>query len=494
MKKIITLVIDGLGYREEEKGNAFLMANTPNFDKLWNYYPHTLLNASGTHIGLMENQAGNSEVCNKLIGAGSLLKSKINVINDAINNNEITNNPSFVELINHVKKNNSSIHLIGMVTDSGIHAHVSYIKSFIQAVKDEGLTKVYVHLITDGIDNPKNVSIKYINEIEEKLQSVGIGSIATIAGRKFAIGNRSTQMKKYYDLLMNGEGLRFNNIDKAIKACYKKEVYDDEIPPFVVNPDGIIKENDGVFWLNISSSTPYYILNAITNNDFDKFSINNPNNVKVLTIFPFENINALYLFDDISTSNNSLGRYLSALEIQQARVAESSNYQSVTTDFDGGYEKKLPNVKYYLIPSNSENIEPEMRIKEITKQAIKCMENDIDFILVNYCSIDTFTHMGDVDKTIKAIENVDKYLGELFNGAEDNFYTMFILSSHSGCEEMIDENGEIIRSSNPVPFMITDDKVKLRSGSLINVAPTILKYMDIASPSEMENSKNLFKD
>ncbi len=501
MKKILTIILDGFGVRESEVGNAVKMANMPNYNYLLENYPNSLLQASESAVGLSDGQFGNSEVGHLTIGAGRVIKSKNSIINESIISDDFEHNETFINVINHVKQNNSTLHLMGLVSDGGVHSHIDYIKEIIKILQLKEITNVSFHAITDGRDTKVDQGINYLREIEELLSSTGVGKIVSISGRYYAMDRdkKYERTKEYYDAVVNNLGRKYNSVEEAINSFYQREIYDEFIPPIIIDENKLIKSNDGLLWLNYRPDRAIQILTSLTNKEFNGFVLSELNNLKVITMFPTaESVIAEHIFPDVSESGTSLGRYLSQLGLAQGRVAETEKYAHVTYYFDGGVDQKLPGAEYHLL--NSPKVAtydetPEMRAVDITKKVIECMEKDLNFILVNYANPDMIGHTGIISSTVKALEIVDECLGKIIEAATNNFYTIILLSDHGNADYMLDENGNPVTSHSlsKVPFVITDKKLKLKNGTLADVAPTILNYMDIAIPDEMKKSQILIE-
>lgn len=500
MKKIITILLDGFGYREEENGNAIKLAKMPHYNELMEKYPHSLLLASGEEIGLPEGKPCSCELSHMTLGAGKLLKSRLNVINDSIKNNEITNNIEFKKIIEHVKEKQSKFHIFGMISDGKIHSDINYIKKIIRLVKDEGITKVYFHAITDGLDVSNNTAINYINDVKTVLDNSEIGKLATVCGRHYAMDRDENydNTKLYYDMLVSGKAIKFNDVEKAVNICYKKNMSDDKIPPFILDENGLIEDNDGILWTNYRTDRSNQILSAITNPNFKYFETKNLNGIKLVTLFECDKyVVGSHLFEDNSQASVSLGIYLSELGLTQARIAESVKYSLATHWLDGA--DRIKGIDYYKIASpevTTYRNSPHMRLDEVKNTIIKCLDKDYDFIFVNVCNPDIMANTGDLKTTIETLEYMDYCLGEILDEIKNNFYTLFLLSDHGNCEYMLDDENNIVtgNSTFPVPFLIADEKVKVKNGTMCNVAPTILQYMDIALPKDMKETKNLFKE
>lgn len=490
MKKILTIILDGFGLRDEETGNAIKKANMVNFNKFYNDNPHTTLHASGHYVGLNDGQFGNSEIGHMTIGAGRLIKSREVLVDEFLDN--IDNNET--DIIRKLKSSTGkNIHIMGLCSDGNVHAGIDdFIKMYEFLVKND-CKNIYFHLITDGRDTEINSSYKYIKTIEELIDNNKVGSIATICGRYYAMdrdGNYDRTLI-YYDLITKGKGINILNIQNAINAYYNKKIYDEFLKPMVVDEKGLIKDGDILLWMNYRTDRSKQILLSLSSLKFDKFETLNLNNLEIYTFFNHDKqINANILIDEPKI-DNSLGLYLAKLGVKQARIAESEKYPHVTYFFDEGVDGKITNVDKFHIPSPevaTYDLKPEMSIIAVTKKIITCMEQDYDFILANFANPDMVGHTGNFDATVNACMAIDICLAKIFEYAENNFYKIIILADHGNADTMLNEDGSICttHSMSDVPFVINDSKISLKDGGdLTNVAPTILDYMDISIPEEM---------
>lgn len=499
MKKILMIILDGFGIREEEHGNAIKKANMPYFKKLWEEYPHSLLEASGNYVGLPDYQFGNSEICHGVIGLGHKIKQKMTIINEEIDKKTIYENENLIALVNHVKSNNSNLHLMGLLSNGGVHSHIDYMLKLIPILKNMGVKKIYFHVITDGRDTAINSSLIYINQLQKVFDQQGLGEIVSVCGRYYAMDRdkKYDRTKYYYNMIVNGNGLKIINLEMAIKNCYKKNIYDEFFPPLLLK-NIKLAEHDALLWLNYRHDRAIQILNAISDKEFNGFQNSIINNLKVFTLFKQEEIkNVTPLFEFNEEELYPIGEYFSDLGITQARIAETEKYSHVTKFFNSEKSPKFKGTDNFLIPSplvRTYDLTPLMSAQDITKQTIKCLEKDYDFVLVNYANPDMVGHTGNFDATVKALEGLDKCLAELIENAEDNFYKVILLADHGNADTMLDENNKIVttHSMAPVPFILMDKNINLKSsGDLTNVAPTLLKYLDIAIPKDMKESKSL---
>mgnify|MGYP005766397175 CR=1 FL=1 len=501
MKKILTIILDGFGYSEDEQKSAIKQAQMPNYDKFYNENPHTLIKASEEAVGLPKGQFGNSEVGHLTIGAGKILRQKLLIAQEEIAKEEFRINEAFEDMVNYVIDNQKDLHLMGLISDGGVHSHISYILDLLKHLKKEEVPNVYIHVITDGRDTPTTAALNYINVLQEQLNELHFGSIATICGRYYAMDrdNRWDRTHIYYELVTQGKGTKPIDLDKAFATCYQKGATDEFIPPLLLNKNGLIKDEDALLWLNIRTDRAKQILEGLTSLKFDKF-IPTVHNLRLYTLFEMDKaLNAKIFFEEEKTTN-PLGIYLSKLGLTQARIAETEKYNHVTKFFDGEYTGSIKGCDKFLIPSPkvaTYDLKPEMSAIEVSKKTILCLQKDYDFILVNFANPDMLGHTGKIPQTVMALQVVDACLGKIFEAAEDNFYTVILLADHGNCDVMLDENNNVVttHSINKVPFIINDSKVKLKeNGNLSNVAPTILKYMDIALPEEMKETPDLIVD
>lgn len=500
MKKILMIILDGFGYREEEHGNAIKRANMKTFNRLWENYPHSVLNASGESVGLPEGLFGNSEVCHEVIGIGKKIKQNITIANENINEELGTKNSEFIRIINHVKENKSTLHLMGLISDGGVHSHINYMKNLIPILKQQGVEQVIFHAITDGRDTAPHESINFIKTMDELLKTHQIGYVGTVCGRFYAMDRdeKWERTRVYADLILNSKGLKILNYETAIKNCFNKGLTDEFLPPLILNNTSSINEHDAVLWLNFRTDRARQILKVLTEPNFNIFPIKILNNVSVVSLFNVPEINAPHLFEEDDTETYSIGEYFSELNLTQARIAETEKFNHVTYFFNAGKSKKYKSCDNFLIPSPrvmSYDETPEMSLEDVIKQTKKCLNKDYDFILVNIANPDMIGHTGNFKACIDALNSVDKALEEIIECADENFYKVIITADHGNIDTMLDENNNEVRthSLSPVPFIMLDEKVSLKeTGDITRIAPTLLKYMDISIPKEMKGTKHLF--
>ena len=498
MKKILTIILDGFGHREEEEGNAIKAARMKNYESLWNEYPHALLAASEEPIGLREGQFGNSEIGHTIIGAGRIVKQSESLVDELFEN--LDDNLTFQMLIDYTRSNpDKAVHLMGLCSDGLVHSDINHFIKLYNRLADNGVRNIYFHLITDGKDTPNGSGIEYVEKINDLITEREVGSIATICGRYYAMDRDKNwnRTKRYYDLVTNGQGYRFKDPIQPMEISYKEDIKDEEIKPIIIDSKGLIKDEDSLIWINYRMDRGKQILEPFADNNFDEFQTIKYNNLNIYTFFPVDKEIKTNSFLPTNQVENPLGIYLSNLGLTQARIAEAQKYSHVTYFFDGSFNGKIDKCDKFLIPSNDSKTfiqKPEMSAVEVTKKTIDCMQKDYDFILVNFANPDIIGHTGDWNATVKACITVDICLGKLMEVADDNFYKIIVVGDHGNAEIMYDEDKKVVSSHtlSKVPFIIVDKKVKLADeGSLINVAPTILDYMDIAIPKEMNESSSL---
>ena len=493
MKPILLTILDGFGLREETKGNAVKLAEKPNFDYLWNKYPHSTLVASGEQVGLPHGQMGNSEVGHMNIGAGRLVYQPQELINASIRSKEFYHNEEILKVINHTKKENSKLHIMGLLSDGGVHSHIDHLLAILDMCKQNEVTELYLHIFTDGRDVDPHSAYSYINKVTAKLKEIGIGSIASISGRYYAMDrdNNYDRLKKAYDVMVNGIGPVKSDIKEYLDKSYAANISDEFLIPTIFDTKGTISENDGIIVFNYRKDRLREILTAITNPKFNDMEVVRFNNVKVVTMLPVvESVIAPHAFNDPKL-DNILGEYIAKKGLSQLRIAETEKYAHVTFFFDGGKEENYPNEKKILIPSPkvaTYDLKPEMSIVEVTDTLLKELDNNkYDVIILNYANCDMVGHTGSLEAAIKAVEAVDKNLGRLYNKIEEIGGLMIITADHGNCELMIDENNNIITShtTNKVPFIICNSNYHPKDGKLGDIAPTILKIMNLEVPEEM---------
>ncbi len=500
-KPIVLTILDGCGMRENKDGNAFANANTPTFDYLWNKYPHTLLNASEESVGLPHGQMGNSEVGHTNIGAGRVVYQPLELINMYIKDKTFFENKVLLDVINHVKNNNSKLHILGLLSDGGVHSHINHLKALIELCKSYNIEVVY-HMFLDGRDvNPKS-AYKYIKEIED----INYGKIATIAGRYYAMDrdNNFDRLKLEYDALVYGNAPKYNRAKELIDDSYSKDITDEFVIPSIINDGLLLEDNDGVITFNFRKDRLREIMTVITNpHEYESAALEKDmhikefKNIKCATMMKVvETVKCPHAFDEISLTN-ILGDVLEKNNLSQLRIAETEKYAHVTFFFDGGIEKTYRNENKILIPSPkvaTYDLKPEMSAYEVTKTLLNELDKDIyDVIILNYANGDMVGHTGVYDAAVKAVECLDECIKKVYEKVKSKDGIMIITADHGNCDTMWDENHVVVTSHTleKVPFIITKEGLNLKEGKLADIAPTILSIMNIEIPSEM-NGEVLF--
>ncbi len=496
MKKILTIIIDGFGLRNETNGNAIKEADMRFFNQLWDEYPHSSLYASDEFVGLEKGIPGNCEAGHISIGAGRTIKQNSVLVNEFLKSN-LSENEKFQKLVSNKDK---TIHLMGLLSDTSNQADINNIISMYKVLVKNGCNNINFHIITDGRNTGIHDANKFIKMVTDVIKEYKVGRIATICGRYYAMDRNQNydRTKKYYDLVTSGIGINNNNIKDVINKLYEKNINDEQLLPILVDKDGLIKNGDILLWMNYRIDRSIQILSAFVDDNFNGFTPIKMPNLEVYTILPMpSNLPVINLIDK-PVINNTLGRYLEKLELTQARIADSERMPYVTYFFDGEYDNKISRCNTFCIPLSDNDIEnkPELEAIHITKKVVECMMQDYDFILVNYSNPDLLGHTGNYDATIKACLTIDVCLEKIIEKANENFYKVIILSDHGNAEYMLNEDNTPVTTHtlNKVPFIILDKNIKLKdTGDLTMVAPTILEYMDIAVPEEMKETEILLK-
>lgn len=496
MKPVVLCILDGVGLRNETYGNAFKEANTPNFDKLWNNYPHCTLEASGEFVGIPQGQMGNSEVGHTNIGAGRVVYQSLVRINKSIEDKSFYNNEAFLGAINNCKKNNSNLHLLGLVSDGGIHSHINHLFALLQLCKNEDFDRVYIHALLDGRDTEPLVAPKYIKMLQDKISEMGIGQIVTIAGRYYTMNrDRNWELTKLgYDAVVNGKGVfDADRIEKAFEYEYSEDNTDEFMKPTVIKSVPIT-DNDSMIMFNYRSDRMIQMLRALKDPDFKEFDVKQLN-LFLVTITDYEsnpkyqNLHIAYPSIELI---NTLGEYLSNKGYKQLRLSEFEKSGHVTFYFSGCSDQLFNNEKRKIFDRAkvfTYDEDPKMRSYDITDYLIDSI-GKYDLIVTNFPNGDALGHTGIYPKVIEGIEQLDKCLGKIVEKTDLTKYTLIITADHGNCENMIDPDGtpNKMHSTARVPFIIVDSEYELDSnyvGKLADIAPTILEIMDLDIPKEM---------
>lgn len=490
-KPVILTILDGYGLRDNPHGNAVKLANNKVFNMLWDKYPHTTLEASGEKVGLPKGQMGNSEVGHMNIGAGRIVYQPLELINKSIADKDFFENEKLLNVLSHTQQNNSKLHIMGLISDGGVHSHINHLMALLDLCKQKNIEKLYLHLFTDGRDVLPQSAYEYIKQVEDKLKELGIGQIATIGGRYYAMDrdNNYDRLKKGYDAIVHAKGVESASIKDYIATSYEQGIIDEFFEPAVFAKEGNIEDNDGVIVFNYRKDRLREILTAITNPNFNEMEVIRFKNLPVVTMMPVvDSVIAEYAFDDPKLTN-ILGEYVESLGKSQLRIAETEKYAHVTFFFDGGKEVDYKNEKKILIPSPkvaTYDLKPEMSAYKVTDELLNELGN-YDLVILNFANGDMVGHTGVLEAAIKAVESVDECLGKIYDKVEELGGIIVVTADHGNCEEMLDENNNILtaHTTNPVPFIVTKENISLIPGKLGDIAPTILELMQLEKPVEM---------
>ncbi len=490
-KPVILTILDGYGLREESHGNAVALADNKTFNMLWNTYPHTTLVASGQQVGLPKGQMGNSEVGHMNIGAGRVVYQPLELINKSIEEKTFYENEEILKVIQHTKENHSKLHIMGLISDGGVHSHINHLMVLLDMCSEKKVESLYLHLFTDGRDVSPKSAYDYIAQVEKKLSTLDIGAIATIGGRYYGMDrdNNYDRLKKAYDAIVNGIGPKESSIQDYIMKSYQNDITDEFFIPTIFNDGGNISENDGLIVYNYRKDRLREILTALTNPSFHEMKVEKFENLKVVTMMPVvESVKAEYAYQD-PILTNILGEYIEKQGLSQLRISETEKYAHVTFFFDGGKEIDYKNEKKILIPSPkvaTYDLQPEMSANKITEELLKEIGN-YDLIILNFANGDMVGHTGVLDAAVKAVETTDNCLLQIYEKVKELDGIMIVTADHGNCEEMLDDNNNVITShtTNLVPFIITKKNINLCPGKLGDIAPTILDLMNLEIPQEM---------
>ena len=472
---IMLMILDGFGISNLEEGNAIKKANTPNLDYLFSNYPNSKINASGEAVGLPEGQMGNSEVGHTNIGAGRIVYQDLVRINKSIEDRSFYDIKEFNDAIDNAIKNNTNLHIMGLVSDGGVHSHINHLISLIDLCKTRNFDRVYIHVFTDGRDTNPRSGLEFVRKIN--------ANIVSVSGRYYAMDrdNRWDRIDLAYDAIVNAKGDNYNSAIEAIESSYNQNITDEFIKPVTINGGKEIKDNDSVIFFNFR-----------------------PDRARELTRKIIENINTYYVcmteydktFNNVHIAfkpeelKNTFGEYISNLGYTQLRIAETEKYAHVTFFFNGGKEDVYKNEDRILVPSPkvaTYDMMPEMSANIVRDKVIEAIDSDkYNVIILNFANTDMVGHTGNLDATIKAVETVDTAIGMIYKKVLEHNGTLLITADHGDAEKML-ENNEMFtaHTTNLVPLIITKKGIKLKDGRLCDITPTMLDLMGLDKPSEM---------
>ena len=507
-KPVMLMILDGFGINEKTDGNAIKLANTPNIDKLMKKYQTTKIYTSGLNVGLPDGQMGNSEVGHTNIGAGRIVYQELTKITKSIEDGDFFTIPEFTEAIENCRKYNSNLHILGLVSDGGVHSHIRHLYGLLEMAKRRDFENVFVHCFLDGRDTPPASAEGYIAELEEKMKEKGVGKIASIAGRYYAMDRdkRWDRVKKCYDALVFGEGNKATSATIAIEDSYQKEVFDEFVEPTVIcngdTPIATINEHDSVIFFNFRPDRAREITRAIVDPDFKEFETKKMETYFVCFTSYDETMPNVKIAFKKEPLVNTFGEVVSKHGLTQLRIAETEKYAHVTFFFNGGEEKQYPGEDRILVPSPkvaTYDLQPEMSAPEVTEKVVEAINsNKYDVIILNYANPDMVGHTGSLPAAIKAVETIDECVQKVVDAILAHDGTLIITADHGNCEQMIDyKTGEphTAHTTNPVPLILVtkNDKLRVHSGKLADLAPTMLEILGIDKPVEMTGESILEK-
>jgi 2,3-bisphosphoglycerate-independent phosphoglycerate mutase len=500
-RKVILIIMDGWGLGKVKSSDAIQNARTPFVSSLYNQYPNTTLITCGEAVGLPEGQMGNSEVGHLNLGAGRIVYQELQRINVAVRDGELQKNPVLLESINQAKTRNRPLHLLGLVSDGGVHSHINHLKAILDVCQQQGLENVFIHAFTDGRDTDPKSGLAFIEELERHANKT-VGKIATVSGRYYAMDrdNRWERVKLAYDALVKGVGDTAPSATEAIRRSYAQNITDEFIKPVVITADGHplarIQDGDVAICFNFRTDRCREITKALTQIDFPQQDMH-PLQLHYTTMTEydasFKNVHVIFENDNL---NNTIGEVLEQNGLKQIRIAETEKYPHVTFFFSGGREKPFEGESRILIPSPkvaTYDQQPEMSAFEVTDAIIPEIEKgEASFICLNYANADMVGHTGVWPAAIKAVETVDQCVNRVVTAALENGYMVFLTADHGNADYLINEDGSpnTAHTLNLVPFFIIDKNWKgsIQQGKLGDLAPTILKMMDLPIPKEMNGN------
>lgn len=503
---LVLIIIDGWGINKHKEGNAIKLAHTPNLTRLAKEYPYTELECSGNAVGLPVGLMGNSEVGHLNIGAGRVVWQEINRIDNAIKNGSFFTNPELTNAMTHCLRHKTNLHLMGLVSDGGVHSSDQHYFALLEMAQKNGFTKdnLFFHCVMDGRDTPPTNGVHYLEKLQDKMNSLGVGQIASICGRYFLMDRdkRWDRVEQAYNALTIGEGVKETSTLEAINNAYKKGETDEFIKPIVITKDNqpiaLIKDNDSITFFNFRADRAREITRALTEQDFKEFPRRAFPKVLFTTLTQYDEKFTLPVAFKPTTMKHILGEILSKNNVRQLRIAETEKYAHVTYFFNGGQERPFPLEDRKLIPSPkvaTYDMQPEMSAPEVTRQVLKDIaENGHQVIIMNYANCDMVGHTGILEAAIQAVETVDAGVGRITEAVLKKNGVVLITADHGNAEEMIDHNNgnqpHTYHTTDPVPFILVgaqfkDAKLK-DNGKLCDIAPTILEIINIPKPSEMD--------
>ena len=496
-KPLVLCILDGCGIRKETDGNAFANANKPTLDMLMNKYPNSILEASGPYVGLPVGQMGTSEVGHMNLGAGRVALQPLEAITASIEDKELFKNEKILEVINHVKENESTLHLFGLLSDGGVHSHINHLFGLLDMCKENNITNVALDLCLDGRDTYEKSALTYLDQLQNKIDELGIGKINIITGRYYGMDrdNNFDRLKLAYDALVYGEAKEYNSYKELIEENYNNGKYDEFVIPGIINKQPL-QDNDGIITFNFRKDRIREMFTLLSNpTEYEpqanekELVVKHFTNLKTLTMYPVtETVLSPRVFNDLDLKN-ILVDFLHNNGISQLRIAETEKYPHVTFFFDGGKEVEYDDMKKILIPSPkvaTYDLKPEMSVYEVTENFLNEVAN-FDVTIMNLANGDMVGHTGVYEAAKQAVEDMDKCITKIYDKVMELDGTLIIIADHGNCDMMWDENKNPVTShtTNPVPCIITKEGIELNDGKLADIAPTMLQLLGLPIPEEM---------
>jgi 2,3-bisphosphoglycerate-independent phosphoglycerate mutase len=505
MKPVTLIIMDGFGESDEIEGNAIASARTPNIDRLKSSYPFTTIGAAGLDVGLPQGQMGNSEVGHLNLGAGRVVYQDYTRINLAIENGSFRENPVLIEAVEGAKKRGGALHLMGLLSDGGVHSHNTHLRALLRLAKERGLERVWIHAILDGRDVPPRSALGYFGELEDEIRSIGVGKVSTVAGRYYSMDRdrRWERTELAYRAMTSGDGVFADSPEEAVRAGYDRDEDDEFLKPTVVDPEGLVEDGDSLIFFNFRPDRARQITKAFVNPDFCEFNREKINVHFVCMTQYEESIDAQVAFP-AEYLDDTLGEVVSRAGLRQLRIAETEKYAHVTFFFNGGREEASPGEDRVLIPSPkvaTYDLKPEMSAFEVTDAVVeKINEGAYDLIVLNYANSDMVGHTGIFDAAVRAVEAVDECVGRVVAEVLARGGAVLLTADHGNAEKMEDPGTgqhHTAHTTNPVPFVLIleGEEVKLRDdGILADVAPTVLDLLGLPRPAVMTGRSLIVKD
>ncbi|MBP7979673.1 MAG: 2,3-bisphosphoglycerate-independent phosphoglycerate mutase [Sebaldella sp.] len=511
-KPIVLMILDGWGINENpDQVNAIRMADPVNFNRYWNSYPHTQLRADGEFVGLPEGQFGNSEVGHLNIGAGRVVYQLLPKITKAIKERTILDNKVLSDIMEKTKENGKALHLTGLMSDGGVHSHISHILGVVEMAKEKGLNEVYIHAIMDGRDTPPKSGVNYLKDLEDGLEKIGIGKTASVVGRYYAM-DRDTNWERTeeaYDLMTLGSGIKAKSSDEAITGAYSRDETDEFVKATIIvnedeTPVALVKDGDGIIFCNFRPDRARQLTRAFMEEPFTGFTRKAHPKVSFVCMAQYDEKFGLPVAYPPETIVNTFGEILSKHGMKQIRTAETEKYAHVTFFFNGGVEDTYPGEIRLLTPSPSVatyDLKPEMSAYEVTDKLLEELQKgDTDVVILNFANTDMVGHTGIIEAEIRAVKAVDECLNKIASKVLEMEGMVLVTADHGNGDLMVDPVTKApytAHTANPVPFILISDKlknIKLRNdGKLADLTPTILDILKIEKPAEMTGESLIVK-